>query len=53
LPRDWEFSYIRVEYLIPAVFGDIFTIERYEFEEKYIIVMRKDAGKVFSIVEFA
>ncbi len=52
LPRDWEFSYIRVEYLIPAVFGDTFTIERYEFDEKYVIVMRKSDGKVYSIVEF-
>jgi hypothetical protein len=69
LPRDWEFSRIRIEYLIPAVYGDVMRIERYKINNPlaqealplkqgensgngYIVVMRREDGKIYSIIEF-
>lgn len=52
LPRDWEFTRVRIEYLLPAVYGDVMRVERYAIENGYIVVMRREDGKVYSIVEF-
>ena len=69
LPRDWEFSRIRIEYLIPAIYGDVMRIERYKINNPlaqealplkqgensgngYIVVMRREDGKIYSIIEF-
>lgn len=52
LPRDWNFSRIRVEYLLPAVYNDEMKIERYKIDSGYIIVMRREDNRVYSIVEF-
>ncbi len=69
LPCDWEFTRVRIEYLLPAVYGDVMRVERYKIdnplaqgalplkqgenrEEGYIVVMRREDGKVYSIVEF-
>jgi acyl-ACP thioesterase len=52
LPRDWAFSHIRIEYLLPAVYGDVMRVERYAIENGYIVVMRRKDGKIYSIIEF-
>jgi acyl-ACP thioesterase len=52
LPRDWEFSQVRIEYLLQARVDDVMRIERYAVEGGYVIVMRREDGKVYSVVEF-
>jgi hypothetical protein len=38
--------------LIPAVYGDVMRVERYKIEDGYVVVMRREDGKVYSVVEF-
>ena len=52
LPRDWEFSRVRIEYLLQARVDEVMRIERYAVEGGYIIVMRREDGKIYSIIEF-
>lgn len=52
LPRNWNFSHVRIEYLLQARVDDLMHIERYVIEGGYIVVMRREDGKIFSIVEF-
>lgn len=52
LPRDFDYSRVRIEYLLPAVYGDIMQVERYIIGEGYVVVMRRNDGKIYSIVEF-
>ena len=52
LPRDWAFSRVRIEYLLQARVDDVMRIERYAVEGGYIIVMRREDGKIYSIIEF-
>lgn len=52
LPRDWSFSRVRIEYLLQARVDDVMRVERYAVGGGYIIVMRREDGKPYSIVEF-
>jgi acyl-ACP thioesterase len=53
LPREWEFSRVRIEYLLQARVDEVMRIERYAIDSSYIIVMRRDDGKIYSLVEFS
>lgn len=53
LPREWEFSRVRIEYLLQARVDEVMRIERYTIDGSYIIVMRRDDGKIYSLVEFS
>ena len=52
LPRDWAFTRVRIEYLLPAVYDDVMRVERYAVGEGYVVVMRREDGKIYSVVEF-
>ena len=52
LPRDWKFTRVRIEYLLPAVYDDVMRVERYAVDGGYVVVMRREDGKIYSVVEF-
>ena len=53
LPNDFLPKRLRVEYKIPAKYGDIFYPIVYEEVNKQIICLNNGEGKPFSIVEFS
>lgn len=53
LPHYFQPNRIRVEYKIPAKYGDIIIPKRYSLEDgNYLVTLEKESGQLYAAVEF-
>lgn len=53
LPREFEYSQLRVEYKKAAVFGEVMYPKLYAFEGRYTVVLADADGKTCATAEFS